>query len=308
MWVAHFDQRNTTPDIDPQAVLRTIAQQALTTTAADEKLLAASMLGVPSELYLFEQLQEFEVDALLDARDSAVRAVATEHTDVWAELYQKFSVSDAFSVDADSMANRALANSAFSYLCHGLAVQHKVEALSQLIEQRYAEADNLTNRRAVLSLACRLPELNDSIRQRILRDFYTRWESQALVIDLWFNVQAQSPLTDLAALRQLTSHPGFDLKNPNRVRSVYGAFGMLNLRRLHALDGSGYEFVAAAVAEMDALNPQIAARLATPLTRWKKFDPQRQRLMRDALSGLLTGKAQDPSKDLFEIVSKSRDV
>jgi hypothetical protein len=117
------------------------------------------MLGVPSELYLFEQLQEFEVDALLDARDSAVRAVATEHTDVWAELYQKFSVSNAFSVDADSMANRALANCAFSYLCHGLAAQHKVEALSQLIEQRYAEADNLTNRRAVLSLVCRLPEL-----------------------------------------------------------------------------------------------------------------------------------------------------
>ena len=308
MWVAHFDQRNTTLDIDPQAVLRTIAQQALTTTAADEKLLAASMLGVPSELYLFEQLQGFEVDALLDARDLAVRAVATEHADVWAELYQKFSVSDAFSVDADSMANRALANSAFSYLCHGLAAQHKVEALSQLIEQRYAEADNLTNRRAVLSLACRLPELNDSIRQRILRDFYTRWESQALVIDLWFNVQAQSPLTDLAALRQLTSHPGFDLKNPNRVRSVYGAFGMLNLRRLHALDGSGYEFVAAAVAEMDALNPQIAARLATPLTRWKKFDGQRQRLMRDALRGLLAGETHDPSKDLFEIVSKSLDL
>ncbi|GIS18406.1 MAG: hypothetical protein CM15mP120_03220 [Pseudomonadota bacterium] len=64
------------------------------------------------------------------------------------------------------------------------------------------------------------------------------------------------------------------IENPNRVRSVYGAFGMLNLRRLHALDGSGYEFVASAVAEMDTINPQIAARLATPLTRWKKFDPR----------------------------------
>ena len=91
------------------------------------------------------------------------------------------------------------------------------------------------------------------------------------------------------------------------MRSVYGAFGMLNLRRLHALDGSGYEFVASAVAEMDTINPQIAARLATPLTRWKKFDPTRQRLMRDALNSLLSGAIQELSKDLFEIVSKSLD-
>ena len=91
------------------------------------------------------------------------------------------------------------------------------------------------------------------------------------------------------------------------MRSVYGAFGTLNLRRLHALDGSGYEFIASAVAEMDTINPQIAARLATPLTRWKKFDPTRQRLMRDALNSLLSGATQELSKDLFEIVSKSLD-
>ena len=80
---------------------------------------------------------------------------------------------------------------------------------------------------------------------------------------------------------------------------------MLNLRRLHALDGSGYRFVATAVAEMDGLNPQIAARLATPLTRWKKFDAQRQQLMQSALRTLLHDGDHAPSKDLFEIVSKS---
>ena len=80
---------------------------------------------------------------------------------------------------------------------------------------------------------------------------------------------------------------------------------MLNLRQLHALDGSGYQFVAAAVTEVDALNPQIAARLATPLTRWKKFDTQRQELMQNALRSLVANDVRAPSKDLFEIVSKS---
>ena len=206
------------------------------------------------------------------------------------------------------MANRALANIAFSYWCQSLAAQQDVQALAQLLEERYSQADNLTDRRTVLSLAARLPELDEQARQHILNDFYTQWQSEALVIDLWFNVQAQSPRTDVSAVQALTEHSGFDRKNPNRVRSVYGAFGMLNLRRLHALDGSGYEFVANAVAEMDGLNPQIAARLTTPLTRWKKFDPQRQRLMRDALKGLLAGDSKKPSKDLFEIVSKSLDL
>ena len=308
MWVSQFDQRSDAVSTDPQGTLTSIAQQALTLKAADEKLLAASMLTVPSELYLFEQLQGFDVDGLLDARDQAVRKAAIENKDVWQELFHKYASKDGFKVDAESMANRALANIAFSYWCQSLAAQQDVQALAQLLEERYSQVDNLTDRRTVLSLAARLPELNEQARQHIFNDFYTQWQSEALVIDLWFNVQAQSPRTDVSAVQALTEHSGFDRKNPNRVRSVYGAFGMLNLRRLHALDGSGYEFVANAVAEMDGLNPQIAARLTTPLTRWKKFDPQRQRLMRDALKGLLAGDSKKPSKDLFEIVSKSLDL
>ena len=186
-----------------------------------------------------------------------------------------------------------------------MAAEGQLAELQLQLRTRYASADNLTDRRAVLSLACRLPEVEPALRQEILQDFYNNWQHEALVIDLWFNVQAQSPLTDVAVMKRLVEHPSFDRKNPNRVRSVYGAFGMLNLRRLHALDGSGYRFVATAVAEMDGLNPQIAARLATPLTRWKKFDAQRQQLMQSALRTLLHDGDHAPSKDLFEIVSKS---
>ena len=225
--------------------MTSIAQQALNLSAADEKLLAASMLTVPSELYLFEQLQGFDVDGLLDARDC--RAKSGYRKRCLAGTVPQICIQRRIHADAESMANRALANIAFSYWCQSLAAQQDVQALAQLLQERYSQADNLTDRRTVLSLAARLLELDEQARQHILNDFYTQWQSEALVIDLWFNVQAQSLRTDVSAVQVLTEHSGFDRKNPNRVRSVYGAFGMLNLRRLHALDGSGYEFVANAV-------------------------------------------------------------
>ena len=123
------------------------------------------------------------------------------------------------------------------------------------------------------------------------------------MLDLWFSLQAQSPLTTPADIAALAQHPRFDLKNPNRVRSVYGAFGMFNHKRLHALDGSGYACLADAVATLDDTNPQLAARIATPLTRWQRYDEARQALMRGHLE-TLAGR-DGVSKDLFEIASKS---
>ena len=305
MWISYFDRGGSETDARPQDAVHSIAEQALTLSRSDEKLLAATMLTVPGELYLFEQLQGFDALGLLDARDAGVALVATQSVELWQTLYETYAARDGHQVDADSIAARALANIGFNYWCRSLAAQGEIAQLQSQLQKRYSSVDNLTDRLAVMALVCRLPEVEETMREEILQDFYAKWEQQALVIDLWFNLQAQSPITDIAGVKKLIAHPSFDLKNPNRVRSVYGAFGMLNLRRLHALDGSGYRFVADAVAEIDALNPQIAARLATPLTRWKKFDGQRQQLMQSALRGLLDESGRGPSKDLFEIVSKS---
>ena len=305
MWISYFDRGGSETDARPQDAVHSIAEQALTLSRSDEKLLAATMLTVPGELYLFEQLQGFDALGLLDARDAGVALVATQSVELWQTLYETYAARDGHQVDADSIAARALANIGFNYWCRSLAAQGEIAQLQSQLQKRYSSVDNLTDRLAVMALVCRLPEVEETMREEILQDFYAKWEQQALVIDLWFNLQAQSPITDIAGVKKLIAHPSFDLKNPNRVRSVYGAFGMLNLRRLHALDGSGYRFVADAVAEIDALNPQIAARLATPLTRWKKFDGQRQQLMQSALRGLLDESGRGPSKDLCEIVSKS---
>ena len=298
LWMQHFDT-DIQASVNPVAVLGSLAEDALRRETAEDQLLAATMLSVPNENYLFEQLRGFQVDALLDARDAAVSKAGLAHVEIWAQLVDKHEAKQAYQADAQGMASRALGNMAFSYLCRTLSGGE----LEQRLEARYRKADNLTDRRTVLGIACRHEGVSADYRQSLLQDFYQRWKDYALVIDLWFNLQAQSPLITIDGLKALEAHQDFDVKNPNRVRSVYSAFGMLNNRRFHALDGSGYQFLKEAIEKLDALNPQIASRLATPLTRMGRYDTARQQLMRARLNEL----AESPnlSRDLYEIVIKS---
>jgi aminopeptidase N len=298
LWIQHFSSA-TEASVDPVAVLRSLAEDALERTAAEDQLLAATMLSVPNENYLFEQMKGFDVDELLDARGQAVRDAGLTHAELWSQLVEQHETDQGYQADANGMAGRALGNIAFSYLCQTLSGSE----LEQRLETRYRRADNLTDRRTVLGIACRHEGVGEDYREALLQDFYQQWKDYALVIDLWFNLQAQSPLITIDGLTALEAHPDFDVKNPNRVRSVYSAFGMLNNRRFHALDGSGYRFLKEAIAKLDALNPQIASRLATPLTRMGRYDATRQKLMRSQLNEL----AESPSlsRDLYEIVIKS---
>ena len=298
LWMSHLDASAVTT-VDPVAVLGGLAKGALELATPEQQLLAATMLTVPNENYLFEQLRGFDVDALLDARDGAIKNAATSHADTWAELVERHTASEPYKADAEGMARRALGNVAFSYLARTL----EGPALEELLQARYAKADNLTDRRTVLGIACRHEGVSNTYRRSLLQDFYAAWKDYALVIDLWFNLQAQSPLINIDGLKALEAHPDFDMKNPNRVRSVYAAFGMLNNRKFHAIDGSGYKFLGEAIMKLDALNPQVAARMTTPLTRMGRYDSARQQLMRKELNTLSESPAL--SKDLYEIVIKS---
>ncbi len=251
LWTEHFDT-NVTTSLDPIGTLGELAQGALTLDAPEQQLLAATMLTVPNENYLFEQLRDFDVDGLLDARDRAVQETANTHAQLWQALVDRHGSGQSYQADAAGMARRALGNVAFTYLSKTVAGA----SLETLLQARYAKADNLTDRRTVLGIVCRQEGVSDDFRRAMLEDFYHAWKDYALVIDLWFNLQAQSPLIDIAGLNALEAHPDFDVKNPNRVRSVYAAFGMLNNRKFHALDGSGYQFLSDAILELDALNPQ----------------------------------------------------
>ncbi len=277
-----------------------LAQQTLALADdPEQKLLAARLLAMPEPNYLFEQLGAFDIDHVLDISDSLYETLGKAHQSLWLQLYEDDVADGAYQPDAKGMARRALGNLAFSYAARGL----QGDDLDALVAKHYDSADNLTDRRAALNVAVRHAGLSASLREQMLQGFYQAWQGEALVVDLWFSLQAQSPLTEIADMQKLEQHEAFDLKNPNRARAVYGAFGMYNHRQLHALDGSGYAYVGDAVNQIDRLNPQLASRLATPLTRWHRYDVKRQSLMKDQLQRLID--EPEISKDLFEIVSKS---
>ncbi len=174
-----------------------------------------------------------------------------------------------------------------------------------LVAAHYHRADNITDRLAALRAAIDVERADmTALGEQLLEAFYSRFEDDTLAIDQWFSAQAASPVIGTAArTRSLLAHPAFDWRNPNRVRSLIGAFSLRNPLRFHAADGTGYALLADAVMRLDDINPQIAARLLQPLARWRRFDAAHQAPMREALEAVGARKAL--SADVYEIVSKS---
>ena len=303
LWVEYFKSDGELQGVDAIDSIGQIAKGLLEESLdAEAKHLMAYMLKIPDENYLFEQLERFEVHRIIELKEGLINQIANRYLDIWREIYSHFQSGESFSPMSDAMANRALANLAFEYLARGM----DSEEVTDFVKNHYFKANNLTDRKTALNVVCRDPRLSGQVREEILGDFYEKWSSEALVLDLWFGVQAQSSLTSVEELKKLESHPMFDRKNPNRVRSVFSSFGMGNHFRFHATDGSGYDYLANAVSSLDESNPQLAARLAGPLTRWGRYDKNRQRLMIGALKKMAS--LEGISKDLYEIVSKSLDT
>jgi len=276
---------------------------ALGTVLADHSLdqaMVAEMLSLPSEAYLAELSDRAEVDAIHAAREFA-RAQIAEH--LYGALWQRYQANRASSRDtayipeAEHFARRALQNIALSYLM----LTAKPEVLEATLEQ-FDACDNMTER--LTALAVLVNSRFDAEKDKALATFAEHFKDNPLVMDQWFSVQAGSTLPGgLARVKALMQHPAFTLKNPNKVRALIGAFAQQNLVNFHAVDGSGYRFLADLVIELNALNPQIASRQLSPLTRWRKYDPHRQALMRGELERILASGAL--SSDVYEVVSKS---
>ena len=209
--------------------------------------------------------------------------------------YHANQTPGAYQPDAASAGRRALKNSALAYLAE--ADQPASHALAQT---QYAQAGNMTDRLAALSAL-----VNSSApgRSAALAQFYSDFEHEALVIDKWFSLQAMARGTDVAAVRRLMQHPAFTVHNPNRARSLVFSFCNGNPSAFHAADGRGYDFWAEQVIALNALNPQLAARLARSLDRWRKFAPAQRNKMEAALKRVAA--APKLSRDVLEVVTKS---
>ena len=171
----------------------------------------------------------------------------------------------------------------------------------RLAEQQYATAGNMTDSMAALSSLINYSQ--GEFPQAALTAFYARWSDNPLVVDKWFALQAAARSTTVQTARELMTHPAFTLRNPNRARALIFQFCLNNARGMHHPDGSGYAFWAEQVLALDALNPEIAARLARALDNWSRFVPTLRIPMQAALQQVR--QHEGLSRNVHEIVSKA---
>ena len=272
--------------------------QALGKMLGDETLDPAfreQALLLPSEGMVAEQIDVVDPMAIHLARQFMRANIGARlRTELLAQ-YKANATPGDYSPDALSAGKRALKNLCLAYLT--AAQDEQGLALAQ---RQFDEAGNMTDRVAALGalLHARAPGAEAALQR-----FYDEFEDEALVIDKWFAMQASSSTADVPAIRGLMRHPAFNLRNPNRARSLVSTFCAGNPVQFHAPDGSGYAFWAEQVIALDALNPQVASRLARAMDRWRRYTPQLQEHMKKALQQVAG--QQRLSNDVREVVGKA---
>lgn len=218
-------------------------------------------------------------------------------------LYTKASdlYKELWEVEDHRMHGQAYGRRKLRNVCLWLMMKAKESDALELCREQFKTSRTMTDQIASCSLLVNCSR--ESHRNEAIEGFYKQWSHNELVLDKWFAMQAACELPGtLDHVKKLTQHPAFCIKNPNKVRALVGAFCMANPRNFHALDGSGYVFLSEVLIKIDKLNPQIAARLATPFTRWRSYDEPRQKLIQNQLEQLTK---LDLSRDLREVVDKS---
>jgi aminopeptidase N len=271
-----------------EAVGRTLADEAL------DPAFTAEVVLLPSESFIGDQMASVDPDAIHRAREALRRELGKSLETQWRAAYAS-TAANRYEYSPAAKGARRLRTVALNYLMAAAA-----EDAPKLARRQFDEADNMTDRQGALSA---LVNSDAPERPGALAAFYERYRHDPLVLDKWFTVQAVSTRDDaLDQAMALAGHPDFTLANPNRMRSLVGAFAA-NQRAFHDSTGRGYRFLADMILAVDRLNPQTAARLVPPLGRWRRFDAGRQDLMKAELERIVA--TAGLSKDVFEQASKS---
>ncbi|MBI3677151.1 MAG: aminopeptidase N [Proteobacteria bacterium] len=262
--------------------------------AADDPAYAALILVPPLESEIALAKSPADPDAIHVSRAALIRAVAAAHGARIEQLYRTMDSKSRFDPSAEQAGRRSLRNVLLRYLTAA-----DDERAAALAHAHYMSATNMTDMIAGLAALSRMssPKRDDAYAH-----FHDRFKSDALVLDKWMSLQAGSCQPDtVERVRALTGHPAYDMKNPNRVRALIGAFSGNHLR-FHGKDGSGYALVGETIRALDAINPQVAARMAGAFENWRRYDEKRQALMRGELEK--TKALKDLSNNLFEVATK----
>ena len=270
------------------------AFRALLADSQADPALVAEAIMLPDEEYLGGQVDEVDVDGIHAARCFVRAELAVRLEEDFLARYHAMTSQGPYDKSAASMARRSLRNACLPYLMETTAGE-------ALAERQLEQSDNMTDALAALRA---LVHHRARSSQRALDAFESRWKHDALVMDKWFAIQASIPGPDtLETVQQLLAHPAFSLKNPNKVRAVIGVFATLNPTGFHAAHGGGYRFLADRVIALDAINPQIAARMVSAFNSWTRYDADRSVRMRTELKRIAESAALSP--DVGEIVGNA---
>ncbi|MBX7228019.1 MAG: aminopeptidase N [Burkholderiaceae bacterium] len=267
---------------------------AFASVLANEALDAAfkrEVLMLPSEAAIGSKMSILDPSAIRTARIFMTQQIAQLLKDQWVECFWTHQSSEKYSPDPVSMGKRALKNLALAYWLE----TGDLEAI-KAAKRQYKKADNMTDRFFALNA---LVNLTPEHSVKALNDFYKRFEKEALVIDKWFRLQAGARWTNAKLIRSLSKHKAYTLENPNRMRSLLFTYMLANDASFHALDGSGYDLWTEFLPKVDKLNPEVAARLARALDRWRKLTPQLQSQARAALERISRLSLSKPSSEVL---------
>ena len=278
------------PDHFVEAMRRTLDDQRL------DRSFIADAVTLPGLAFLGELMPEIDIDGLWAAQQSVRSVLSDRLADRWSSVYDANHATGPYRFTPGEVGRRRLRSTALSYLSID-----KGDAARRRAVAYFESAGNMTESIAGLTA---LAELGGTEGEAALAAFHERWKGEALVLDKWFAIQARTPTEGtLERVKRLVDHPSYDRRNPNRVYSLIGAFASGNPVQFHQAGGAGYRFLADQVLATDRLNPQIAARLLGPLGSWRRYDKDRQDLMKRELQRIVAEPGL--SRDVFEIVSKS---
>ena len=277
------------PAVDPALI------EAAAAALTQEPALAAEALALPGEAALADKMEVVDADAIHTARDMARAAIGQALRAQLRAMYDDLTDSDGYTIDGPAIGRRSLRNMCLSYLVAGGDA-----SAVPLAKAQFDLGQNMTDVLAALGV---LSGVDCPERVSALAAFYQKWHGDPLVLDKWFAIQALSPLPNtLREVETLKTHPDFDIRNPNRIRALISSFAG-NQVRFHDPSGEGYRLYADTIIQLDPANAQLAARMVSPLGQWRRFDAERQKLMKHELRRILD--LPRLSGNTFEMASKS---
>ncbi|MEG3222326.1 aminopeptidase N [Vibrio gigantis] len=258
-----------------------------------EPAFIAEMLSLPSHNEVSGWYERVDIDAVASVLNSMKVTLAAELEDELAAVYHSNRLTE-YTIDHDSIGKRTLRKVCLSYLAH-------TEQGNDLVVAMYQQASNMTDTMAAMGAA---NSAQLACRETLMADYSDKWKHDGLVMDKWFALQGTNPSSNaLEVIKESMSHQAFSLKNPNRTRNLVGSFLNMNPVQFHDKSGQGYAFAGEILRELNSSNPQVASRLIDPLLKFRKYDDERQALIKQELETLKN--MDNLAKDLFEKVTKA---